>query len=94
MIGGGFRAVQDVPPYVLAAGEPLCYNGLNTVGLRRRGFSNDQIFTLKEVYSYIFSKDLNLSQAKEKIIEKFNNDELANTVLDFLKSSTRGLIKK
>ena len=94
MIGGGYRAIADVPPYVLAAGEPLNYNGLNTVGLRRRGFSNDQIFKLKEIYSYIFSKDLNLTQAKEKIIEKFNDDELAQTVLDFLKSSTRGLIKK
>lgn len=94
MIGGGFRAVTDVPPYVLAAGEPLCYNGLNTVGLRRRGFSNDQIVKLKEIYSYIFSKELNLSQAKQKIIEKFNDDELAITVLNFLESSTRGLIKK
>ena len=94
MIGGGFRAVTDVPPFVLAAGEPLYYNGLNTVGLRRRGFTNDQIFKLKEIYSYIFSKDLNLSQAKEKIIEKFKDDELANTVLSFLNSSTRGLIKK
>ena len=94
MIGGGYRAIADVPPYVLAAGEPLNYNGLNTVGLRRRGFSNDQIFKLKEIYSYIFSKDLNLTQAKEKIIEKFKDDELAQTVLDFLKSSTRGLIKK
>ena len=94
MIGGGYRTVTDVPPFVLAAGEPLYYNGLNTVGLRRRGFSNDQIFKLKEIYSYIFSKNLNLSQAKEKILEKFKDDELAHTVLDFLKSSTRGLIKK
>lgn len=94
MIGGGYRAVTDVPPFVLAAGEPLYYNGLNTVGLRRRGFSNQDIMKLKEVYSYIFSKELNLSQAKEKIKEKFQDDVLANTVLDFLNESTRGLIKK
>ncbi len=94
MIGGGFRAVTDVPPFVLAAGEPLYYNGLNTVGLRRRGFSNQDIMKLKEVYSFIFSKELNLSQAKEKIKEKFKDDVLANTVLDFLNKSTRGLIKK
>lgn len=94
MIGGGYRAVTDVPPFVLAAGEPLYYNGLNTVGLRRRGFSNQDIMKLKEVYSFIFSKELNLSQAKEKIKEKFKDDVLANTVLDFLNESTRGLIKK
>lgn len=94
MIGGGYRAVTDVPPFVLAAGEPLYYNGLNTVGLRRRGFSNKEIMKLKDIYSLIFSKELNLSQAKEKIKENFKDDVLADTVIDFLNKSTRGLIKK
>ncbi len=60
MIGGGFRAVVDVPPYVLAAGHPLKFEGLNVVGLRRRGFTNDDIYKLKEIYALIFSKNLNL----------------------------------
>lgn len=92
MIGGGFRITSDVPPYILAAGEPLKYTGLNTIGLRRRGFSNPDIAKLKEIYSYIYSKDLNLSQAKETIKEKYDQDPLANSILDFLAKSNRGII--
>lgn len=94
MVGGGFRAIADVPPYVLAAGEPLSYNGLNTVGLRRRGFSNQEIMNIREIYSYIFSKKLNLSQAKTEIKEKFSSNLYAEKILTFLNESNRGLIKK
>lgn len=94
MIGGGYRIIADVPPYILAAGEPLNYSGLNTIGLRRRGFSNQEIMKLKDVYSLLFSKKLNLSQAKIKITEEYGDDHLAATVLNFLKESTRGIIKK
>lgn len=93
MIGGGFRITSDVPPYILAAGEPLKYTGLNTIGLRRRGFSNNEIAKLKEIYSYIYSKELNLTQAKESILEKFVKDPLADSVLEFLAKSNRGIIK-
>ena len=94
MIGGGFRVTSDVPPFILAAGEPLSYNGLNTIGLRRRGFTNEEIMKLKEIYSYVFSSEINLSQAKEKIAEKFPQDPLAESVLEFLNKSSRGIIKK
>ncbi len=94
MVGGGYRVIADVPPFVLTAGEPLKYNGLNTIGLRRRGFSNDEIFTIKDIYSLIFSQELNLSQAKEKVKEKYGDDKNAITVLKFLEESTRGIIKK
>ena len=67
MIGGGFRVTQDVPPFILSAGEPLKYSGLNLIGLRRRGFSNDDIMLLKKAYGYIYDHSLNVSQAKEKI---------------------------
>jgi UDP-N-acetylglucosamine acyltransferase len=94
MVGGGYRIVVDVPPYVLAAGDPLKFEGLNVIGLRRRGFSNDEIMKLKNVYSIIFSQNLNLTQAKEKIGTDFKDYKLANNVLDFLAKSTRGIIKK
>jgi UDP-N-acetylglucosamine acyltransferase len=93
MIGGGFRITSDVPPFVLAAGEPLNYNGLNTIGLRRRGFSNDDIYKLKEIYSFIYSKGLNLSQAKDKIKANYDQDPLAETILEFIEKSTRGIMK-
>jgi UDP-N-acetylglucosamine acyltransferase len=92
MIGGGFRVTADVPPYVLAAGDPLKFSGLNTIGLRRRGFSNEQIMKLKNIYNIIFGKKLNLSQAKEKVKEEYMNDDLANTVIEFIDRSNRSLI--
>jgi UDP-N-acetylglucosamine acyltransferase len=94
MIGGGFRAVQDVPPYILAANEPLVYKGLNLVGLRRRGFSITDIEALKKAYSYIYSKSMNVSQAKEKIVSDLGDSIPVKNVLDFLSRSKRGLIGK
>ncbi len=93
MIGGGFRVTSDVPPFVLAAGEPLKYNGLNTIGLRRRGFSNSEILRIKEIYSIIFSKDLNLTQAISKIKDEFEMEPLVNSILAFIDKSKRGIIK-
>jgi len=94
MVGGGYRIVTDVPPFVLAAGDPLSYNGLNTIGLRRRGYSNKDISTIKDIYSVIFSSDLNLTQAIEKVKELYPDDTNANAILKFLELSTRGIIKK
>lgn len=94
MVGGGFRVVQDVPPYILTAGEPLEFNGLNVIGLRRRGFSNSDIDILKKVYGMIYSKSLNISQAKEKILKEFGNHSLVSTVLEFIGRSKRGLVGK
>lgn len=94
MVGGGYRVVTDVPPFVLAAGDPLKYNGLNSIGLRRRGYSNTEIMKIKEIYNLIFSSDINLTQAKEKVIQLYPNDENAQEILSFLGRSTRGIIKR
>jgi len=94
MVGGGFRVNADIPPYVIAAGEPLKYSGINIIGLRRRGFSNEEIAELKKIYSIIFSKELNLTQAKEKVKQDFVGNQIAESVLSFLEENTRGLIKK
>jgi UDP-N-acetylglucosamine acyltransferase len=94
MTGGGYRVVQDVPPYVLAAHEPLRYTGLNVVGLRRRGFSNDEIATLKKAYGYIYSHSLNVSQAMEIITKEMGEHPLVQNVISFVKNSKRGLSGK
>lgn len=94
MVGGGFRIIKDVPPYILAGEEPLHYAGLNTIGLRRRGFSNDEIATLKDVYHLIYESGINVSQAKEKIIEKYSGNQRAMDVVDFINRSKRGLIPR
>ena len=67
MIGGGFRVVQDVPPYILAAGEPLKFNGLNSLGLRRKGFSPKVRKLIKEAYQSIYQSNINVSSALRKI---------------------------
>lgn len=94
MIGGAFRIVKDVPPYILAGSEPLKYAGLNSIGLKRRGFSNDDIMTLKKTYDLLYNSGLNFSQAKVKIKEELGEHNLVQNVLKFLDSCTRGIIGK
>ncbi len=94
MVGGGFRVVQDVPPFVLAGGEPLRYSGLNVVGLRRRGFKNEEIETLKKAYHLIYNSGLNLTAGKEKVQTEFGDDPLVQSVLEFINKSKRSIIRR
>ena len=94
MIGGGFRAVQDVPPYVLAGREPLRYEGINLIGLRRRGFTREQIENIQNVYRIIYSSGLMFSEAIKKIDAEFPKTAEVNLILDFLRKSSRGIIRK
>ncbi|HUI29445.1 MAG TPA: acyl-ACP--UDP-N-acetylglucosamine O-acyltransferase [Candidatus Acidoferrales bacterium] len=94
MIGGGFRAVQDVPPYVLAGREPLRYEGVNVIGLRRRGFTREQIENIEKAYHVLYSSGLLFSEAIKKIENEFQHSEEICTILEFLKSSSRGIIRK
>ena len=93
MIGGGFRVVQDVPPYTLASGEPLKYTGLNSIGLRRRGFDPINRKQIKQAYQIIYNSGLNKKQAILKIKEKFNPEPIEiRNITNFLNYSERGLI--
>ena len=67
MIGGGFRVPKDVPPYILAGQEPLVFQGLNLVGLKRRNFSRESLDLLRKTYQIIYDSNLNVSQAIERI---------------------------
>ena len=91
-VGGGLRVVQDVPPYIIANGEPLKFSGINILGLRRRKFSSDQRDNIKKAYKLIYNSNYNISQATEKIENTFNIDNSIKDILNFIKSSTRGLI--
>lgn len=93
MISGGSLVRQDVPPYVTAAHEPLAYVGVNSVGLKRRSFSSEQINIVQDVYRTIFQSKLNLSNALKKIEKKFEKTDEVKIILDFINSSERGLIK-
>ncbi len=90
-IGGGSRVSQDVPPYVLMNGEPAKYFGLNSVGLKRRGFTSDRISAIKRAYQFIYGSKLNLTQAVDAIKSELERTAEIDTILDFIEKSQRGL---
>ncbi len=92
-IGGGFRVVQDVPPYILAAGEPLQFAGVNQIGLRRNDFDRKTRGLIKEAYKLYFrSDDLNRKEALNKIKIDFENIDEIKIILEFIEASERGII--
>ena len=91
-IGGGFRVVQDVPPYILAAKEPLKYQGINSIGLKRRGYDQKIRKDIKEIYQIVFGTDMNISQAIIEIKNKFKDSNHRNMILNFIENSKRGII--
>ena len=91
-IGGGYRVVQDVPPFILAAGEPLAYSGINRIGLKRRGFSSVDRNAIKTAYRTYFRSQMNRSMAVEKLQSDFPNDKNVQQIIKFILSSERGII--
>jgi UDP-N-acetylglucosamine acyltransferase len=94
MVGGGLRISKDVPPYVLVGGEPAVCEGLNSIGLRRRGFSRPVIAALDKAYHLLYRAKLNVSQALAKIKEDgelIAVQEVRN-VVEFIEKSNRGVI--
>ena len=93
MIGGFSKIVKDIPPYVIAAREPLSYEGVNTVGLKRRGFDSEKIDELKAIYRVIFQEKKNTTLALEHVKNNFKQTKERDEILCFIKKSTRGIIK-
>lgn len=93
MIQGGSKINKDVPPYAIAAREPSSYCGINSVGLNRRGFTKEQITSIQETYRLLYMSGLNVSQAVEQILTTVSETPERNTILDFIKASTRGIIR-
>ena len=94
MIGGGLRIPKDVPPYVLAGGEPAVFEGLNSIGLRRRGFSPAVIDALDRAYTLIYRSGLNVSQAVARVREDgaLSGVREVQNVLEFIAASKRGIM--
>lgn len=93
MIQGGSKIAKDIPPYVLVGREPITYVGLNIVGLRRRGFSSERINAIQEIYRYLYLTGLNISQALDHIERELPASEDRNLILDFVRSSSRGIVR-
>jgi UDP-N-acetylglucosamine acyltransferase len=92
MIGGGFRVPKDVPPYILAGQEPMIFQGLNIVGLKRRNFPPETIDVLEKTYRLLYQSYLNVSQAIERIKSDLPLTVEVQHVLDFIATSKRGII--
>ena len=92
MIQGGCRFSQDIPPYIIAGKEPTRYCGLNLVGLRRRGFSNDLITLIHDAYRLLYSKTV-LSEGIEEIRNNLQITPEIQYIIDFVESSKRGIIR-
>jgi UDP-N-acetylglucosamine acyltransferase len=93
MIGALSMVAKDVPPYTLFSGNPLNYEGLNVIGLRRRGFSGESIAMLKTIYTLLYNSGLNVSQAVDKIKKEFKVENEVAEVISFIEKSRRGLSK-
>jgi len=93
MIGGGFRVQQDICPYALVGGYPLKVMGLNAVGLRRRGFSNESLQAIERAFKLLFFSGLNTTQAVERIKSDLEITPEIQVILRFIEQSTRGLVK-
>ena len=93
MISGGSLVRKDVPPYIKVAKEPLSFIGINSIGLSRKGFSEEKILEIQNVYRTIFQSNLNYSQALEKIKKEFPESEERENIIQFISESERGIIK-
>jgi len=93
MIQGGSKVTKDVPPFVTAGREPLTYAGVNAIGLRRRGYSNEQIKDIQDIYRYIFQMGMNTTNAVQKVETELPAGNLKEQILNFVKNSPRGIIK-
>lgn len=92
MVQGGSRTSQDIPPYVICGKEPIRFAGLNLVGLRRRGFSNETITNLREAYRLLYSKGL-MKEGIEEIKANLEVTPEIQYIIDFVESSGRGIIR-
>ncbi|ALI98241.1 acyl-ACP--UDP-N-acetylglucosamine O-acyltransferase [Rufibacter tibetensis] len=93
MVSGGSLVRKDVPPFIKAAREPLSYAGVNSIGLRRRGFSNEQITDIQQIYRILFMSGLNTASAVEKIEIDLAPSSERDEIVNFVRNSGRGIIK-
>lgn len=92
MVQGGSRTSQDIPPYIIAGKEPIRYAGLNLIGLRRRGFDNDTILSIREAYNTIYSKGI-IKEGLEEVKKGMDMTPEIQYILDFIEKAERGIIR-
>lgn len=93
MVGGGTAVNKDIPPYAICGRTPICFAGVNLVGLRRRGFESDTIRTIKDIYDTIYYQGYNVSDACSKVEAGFPQSVERDTILEFIRNSQRGIVR-
>lgn len=93
MIGGGSLVRKDVPPYVKAAREPLSYVGINSIGLKRRGFSKEQIHSIQQIYRLLYVRSNNIRQGINTIEATLDYSEEREEILRFIRQADRGIMR-
>lgn len=93
MVQGGSKINKDIPPYAIVAREPIAFCGINSVGLNRRGFTPEQIHTIQEVYRLIYQSGMNTTQALEQIEATMPQSAERDTIVNFIRNSSRGIVR-
>jgi UDP-N-acetylglucosamine acyltransferase len=93
MIQGLCKVTKDVPPFSLAGREPISFTGINSIGLRRRNFSNETIYEIQEIYRIIYQKGMNISDATSYIEANLSASAERDLILLFIQKSKRGIIR-
>ena len=93
MLSGGSLVRKDVPPFTKAAREPLTYAGVNSIGMRRRGFTPEKIVEIQEIYRLIFLKGMNNSKALDAVEKEMPLSTERDYIVNFIRSSERGVMK-
>lgn len=92
-VGGASLVRKDIPPYIKAAREPLTFAGVNSVGLRRRGYSDDEIRTIEDIYRILYVQNNNISKGLVAIKDQIIDNPIKKEIIDFIESSDKGIIR-
>jgi UDP-N-acetylglucosamine acyltransferase len=93
MVSGGSLIRKDVPPFTKAAREPLCYVGINSIGLRRRGFTSEKINEIQDIYRFLFLKGFGYTKAIGRIEAELPASKERDEIIQFFRNSSRGVMK-
>ena len=93
MIQGGSKINKDIPPFAIIARDPIAFCGINSIGLNRRGFTPEQIHTIQEVYRLLYQNGMNTTQALDHIEATMPKTPERDTIVDFVRASTRGIVR-
>ena len=92
MIQGGTRIGKDIPPFVTVGREPACYAGINSIGMRRRGYTNEQINNVQDIFRIIYNSGLNVTEAVDKIMNDCPATAERDEIIIFIRNSASGII--